>query len=135
MKIRYKAFILPHLGDPYRLCADRFSIGEKEKAFAISDGVGNSLFPEVWAKSLCDDYVQTSGDFICDNCLCREKELIDLWEKIRDERVASFTPDELFIYEMGLGKADFAAATFVGLSLSVDKWFCWALGDSYLGIL
>lgn len=58
MKIRYKAFILPHLGDPYRLCADRFSIGEKEKAFAISDGVGNSLFPEVWAKSLCDDYVQ-----------------------------------------------------------------------------
>lgn len=135
MKIRYKAFILPHLGDPYRLCADRFSIREKEKAFAISDGVGNSLFPEVWAKSLCDDYVQTPGDFICDNCLCREKELIDLWEKIRNERVESFTSDELFIYEMGLGKADFAAATFVGLSLSVDKWFCWALGDSYLGIL
>ncbi len=135
MIIRYKAFILPHLGDPYRLCADRFSIGEKEKAFAISDGVGNSLFPEVWAKSLCDDYVQTPGDFICDNRLCREKDLIDHWEKIRDERVASFTPDELFIYEMGLGKADFAAATFVGLSLSVDKWFCWALGDSYLGVL
>lgn len=135
MIIRYKAFILPHLGDPYRLCADRFSIGEKEKAFAISDGVGNSLFPEVWAKSLCDDYVQTPGDFICDNCLCREKELIDHWEKTRQERVASFTPDELFIYEMGLGKADFAAATFVGLSLSIDKWCCWALGDSYLGIL
>ena len=135
MIIRYKAFILPHLGDPYRLCADRFSISEKEKAFAISDGVGNSLFPEAWAKSLCDDYVQTPGDFICGDCLCREKELIDGWEKIRDKRVASFTPNELFIYNVGLDKANFAAATFVGLSLSVDKWFCWALGDSYLGIL
>lgn len=135
MIIRYKAFILPHLGDPYRLCADRFSISEKEKAFAISDGVGNSLFPEVWAKSLCDDYVQTPDDFICGYCLCREKELIDGWEKIRDKRVASFTPNQLFIYNVGLANADFAAATFVGLSLSVDKWFCWALGDSYLGIL
>lgn len=135
MIIQYKAFILPHLGDPYRLCADRFSIGEKEKAFAISDGVGNSLFPEVWAKSLCDDYVQTPGNFICDNCLCREKELIEYWKKKRDEQVQSFSADELFIYEMGLSKADFAAATFVGLCLSDDKWFCWALGDSYLGIL
>lgn len=135
MKIRYKAFILPHLGDPYRQCADRFSISEKEMAFAISDGVGNSLFPEVWAKALCDDYVQAPENFICNNSLCRENELIYHWGKIRDERVASFTPDELFIYEVGLDKADFAAATFVGLQISADNWSCWSLGDSYLGIL
>lgn len=135
MKIRYKAFILPHLGEPYRLCADRFSISEKEMAFAISDGVGNSLFPEVWAKALCDDYVQAPEDFICNNSLGRENELICHWGKVRDKRVASFTPDELFIYEMGLDKADFAAATFVGLQISADKWSCWALGDSYLGVL
>lgn len=135
MKIIYKAFTLPHVGDPYRLCADRYSISTENNSFAISDGVGNSLFPGEWAKLICDDYVHVSDEFIVNDKLVREDELISTWSQIRDKIVEGFTEDEKFIYEMGLDKADFAAATFVGLKLSPSEWSCQALGDSYLVLL
>jgi hypothetical protein len=135
MKIIYKAFTLPHVGDPYRLCADRYSISTENNSFAISDGVGNSLFPGEWAKLICDDYVHFGDEFIVDDKLVREDELISTWSQIRDKIVEGFTEDEKFIYEMGLDKADFAAATFVGLRLNPTGWSCQALGDSYLVLL
>lgn len=135
MKIIYKAFTLPHVGDPYRLCADRYSISTENNSFAISDGVGNSLFPGEWAKLICDDYVHVGDEFIVNDKLVREDELISTWSQIRDKIVEGFTEDEKFIYEMGLDKADFAAATFVGLRLNPTEWSCQALGDSYLVLL
>lgn len=135
MKIIYKAFTLPHVGDPYRLCADRYSVSTENDSFAISDGVGNSLFPGEWAKLICDDYVHNTAEFIVNEKLHREGKLISEWSLKRDEIVEGFSEDEKFIYEMGLDKADFAAATFVGLRLSSSEWSCQALGDSYLVLL
>ena len=132
MNINYSAFILPHIGDSFNQCADRFSYSEANNCFAIADGVGNSLFPGEWATIVCDDYVAHPMNFMFESHLVREKELIDQWEKQRDEQVANLTDNERFIYEMGLDKADFAACTFVGLSLQMDKWKCQAIGDSYL---
>lgn len=135
MKIIYKAFTLPHVGDPYRFCADRYSISTEKNSFAISDGVGNSLFPAEWAKLICDDYVRDAEKFIVNDKLYREEELISEWSQVRDSIVEGFSEDEKFIYEMGLARVDFAAATFVGLRLAPSSWSCQALGDSYLVLL
>ena len=135
MQINYSAFILPHVGDLYSQCADRFSCGEANNCFAIADGVGNSLFPGEWATILCEDYIKHPDIFSSDSKLVREEELIKQWEQQRDERVSNLNDDERFIYEMGLDKADFAAATFVGLSLDKKGWKCQAIGDSYLFII
>lgn len=135
MQIEYSAFILPHIGDSISQCADRFSCGTANHCFAIADGVGNSLFPGEWASLLCEDYISYPNDFSAESKLVREDKLIYQWELLRDERVSNLTEDEKFIYEMGLDKADFAACTFVGLSLDNNGWNCLAIGDSYLFVI
>lgn len=135
MRIEYSAFILPHIGDKYSQCADRFSCGEDNQCFAIADGVGNSLFPGDWASLLCDDYIGHPTLFTEKSHLVREDELIGKWEESRKLRISNLTDDERFIYEMGLDKADFAASTFVGLTLDEKGWASQAIGDSYLFVI
>lgn len=132
MLIEYSAFILPHIGDKYQQCADRFSYSETNQCFAIADGVGNSLFPSEWAQLLCDDFVKHPTIFSEESHLLREDELIKEWEKQRETKITNLSEDEKFIFEVGLEKADFAASTFVGLSLDKNGWNCQAIGDSYL---
>lgn len=135
MELRYKTFIMPHVGDLYSQCADRFAIGTDKNCFAIADGVGESLFPYDWAELVCKDFIANPNLFCEDNKLVRESQLIKAWNQKRDERTANLTETELFLFEMGLEKADFAACTFVGLSIDKKQWQSLALGDSYLFIL
>lgn len=135
MELRYKTFIMPHIGDKYSQCADRFAIGTDKNCFAIADGVGESLFPYDWAELVCKDFIANPNLFCEDNKLVRESQLIKAWNQKRDERTANLTETELFLFEMGLEKADFAACTFVGLSIDKKQWQSLALGDSYLFVL
>ena len=135
MELRYKTFIMPHVGDLYSQCADRFAIGTDKNCFAIADGVGESLFPYDWAELVCEDFIANPNLFCENNKLVRENALIEAWNRKRKERIANLTETELFLYEMGLEKADFAACTFVGLSIDKKQWQCLALGDSYLFVL
>lgn len=135
MELRYKTFIMPHVGDLYSQCADRFAIGTDKNCFAIADGVGESLFPYDWAELVCEDFIANPNLFCENNKLVRENALIEAWSQKRDERTANLTETELFLFEMGLEKADFAACTFVGLSVDKKQWQSLALGDSYLFVL
>jgi hypothetical protein len=135
MELRYKTFIMPHVGDSYSQCADRFAIGTDKNCFAIADGVGESLFPYDWAELVCEDFIANPNLFCENNKLVRENALIEAWNQKRDERTANLTETELFLFEMGLEKADFAACTFVGLSIDKKQWQSLALGDSYLFVL
>ena len=123
---------MPHIGDKYSQCADRFAIGTDKNCFAIADGVGESLFPYDWAELVCNDFIANPNLFCEENKLVRESQLIEAWNKKRDGRIANLTETELFIFQMGLEKADFAACTFVGLTVDKNQWQCIALGDSYL---
>ena len=135
MELRYKTFIMPHVGDLYSQCADRFAIGTDKNCFAIADGVGESLVPYDWAELVCEDFIANPNLFCENNKLVRENTLIEAWNQKRDERTANLTETELFLFEMGLEKADFAACTFVGLSIDKKQWQSLALGDSYLFVL
>lgn len=136
MKAKYKGFILPHIGDSYSLCADRFDYSEETKSFAIVDGVGNSLFPDAWAEIVVHDFVENPDNFHDGhNRLVREAQLIEKWTHKANERTQNLTEEQRFIFEMGLDKADFAACTFVGLQFYKDNWICEAIGDSYLFVL
>ena len=126
---------MPHVGDLYSQCADRFAIGTDKNCFAIADGVGESLFPYDWAELVCEDFIANPNLFCENNKLVRENALIEAWNQKRDERTANLTETELFLFEMGLEKADFAACTFVGLSIDKKQWQSLALGDSYLFVL
>ena len=135
MKLQYSTFIMPHIGDHYSQCADRFAIGKENHCFAIADGVGASFFPEVWAELVSKDFVDYGESFENNNVLVREEELITRWNDSVEEKVSNLTAEEKFLIEMSRERCDFAACTFVGLSIDNKQWHCKALGDSYLFVL
>lgn len=135
MKLQYSTFICPHIGDRYSQCADRFAISKENHRFAIADGVGASFFPEVWAELVSQDFTNHSETFAEDTHLVREQQLISKWNEIVNEKIVNLTTEEQFIVEMSKERCDFAACTFVGLSIDDNKWHCHALGDSYLFVL
>lgn len=135
MKLQCSTFIMPHIGDKYSQCADRFAISKDGHHFAIADGVGASFFPAIWAEILSNDFVQHSESFIDKNVLVNEARLIGEWNDKVKVATANLSDKENFLIEMAKDKCDFAACTFVGLTIDKDKWHCQALGDSYLFIL
>lgn len=135
MKLQCSTFIMPHIGDKYSQCADRFAISENGNHFAIADGVGASFFPAIWAEIVSKDFVQHSESFIDKNVLVNEARLIGEWNDKVKVATANLSDKENFLIEMAKDKCDFAACTFVGLTIDKDKWHCQALGDSYLFIL
>lgn len=135
MELRYSTFIMPHIGDLYSQCADRFAIGKEHPCFAIADGVGASFYPEIWADLVSGDFVNNPETFVSDNKLTREEQLINNWSCAVNDRNKQLTASELFIIDMAKEKCDFAACTFVGLIVDKYKWKCSALGDSYLFVL
>lgn len=135
MKLQCSTFIMPHIGDKYSQCADRFAISEDGHHFAIADGVGASFFPAIWAEIVSNDFVQHSESFIDKNVLVNEARLIGEWNDKVKVATANLSDKENFLIEMAKDKCDFAACTFVGLTIDKDKWHCQALGDSYLFIL
>lgn len=135
MKLQYSTFIMPHIGDMYSQCADRFAISRDGHHFAIADGVGASFFPAIWAEIVSKDFVQHNESFIDGNVLIDEARLIDEWNDKVKVATANLSDKEKFLVEMAKDRCDFAACTFVGLTIDKDKWHCQALGDSYLFIL
>lgn len=135
MKLQYSTFIMPHIGDMYSQCADRFAISKDGYHFAIADGVGASFFPAIWAEIVSKDFVQHSESFIDGNMLIDEARLIGEWNDKVKVATANLSDKEKFLIEMAKDRCDFAACTFVGLTIDKNKWHCQALGDSYLFIL
>ncbi len=126
---------MPHVGDCYSQCADRFAIGKNTHRFAIADGVGASFFPEVWAELVSKDFIEHCDRFEENTILLREQSLISSWNDIVKKKISNLTDEEIFLIEMSKERCDFAACTFVGLSVDNTKWHCKALGDSYLFVL
>ncbi|MBQ7690437.1 MAG: hypothetical protein IJT30_04490 [Muribaculaceae bacterium] len=136
MRLEYSAFIMPHIGDSYSQCADRFAIDKNTHRFAVADGVGASFFPEVWAELVVKDFKDHGlFEFEKDTILLREPDLISSWKDEVTNKISNLTSKEKFLVEMSKEKCDFAACTFVGLSIDNKEWHCKALGDSYLFVL
>ena len=135
MKLQYSTFIMPHIGDRYSQCADRFAISKEFPCFAIADGVGASFFPEIWAEIISNDFINHCESFENNTVLVREQNLITKWNDLVKEKISDLIDEEKFLIDMSRERCDFAACTFVGLSIDAQKWYCKALGDSYLFVL
>ena len=125
MKITIKGFITCKKNEKYSDCADRYAYDIETHRFAISDGVGKSFFPEIWAQILVDNFValQEVAELSIEKCQSE-------WLKQVTEKVT--VPDvEWFVYNPFILQEP-AKATFVSLRFSREKWVGQALGDSFL---
>ena len=128
MKIR--AFITQHKAEKVSECQDRFAVNEETKIVAVSDGVSQSIFPDLWANLLVEHYTQKGT--------LQESERIELCNKWR-KQVQEYIEAEKskgnnpWRTESNLAEGISAGATLCGLRFnSGSHWVCDVLGDSCL---
>lgn len=126
MKIR--AFITHKQSEHYSDCQDRYAINEDTHTLAVSDGMSESVFPDIWANLLSQHYANHGH--------CTEEELENLrkeWlqnveEYLKEEREAGRNPWRL---ENCINEKKGAGATICGVRFTdASKWECDVLGDS-----
>lgn len=128
MKIR--AFITQKKAEKASDCQDRFAVNKETRMAAVSDGVSQSIFPDLWANLLVEHYTlkgQVSKDDRLD--LCQQwRNLVQ--EYIEKEKAEGKNP---WRTESNLAEGLSAGATLCGLKFSKDyHWVCDVLGDSCL---
>ena len=126
MKIR--AFITHKMCECYSDCQDRFCINIEEKTIAVSDGISQSIFSDVWAELLSAQYAKIGH--------CNDddrKELCVEWlrrvEQFRDEEKAK--GENPWHLNNCLSGHRGAGATLCGIRFEDEKNWCGdVLGDS-----
>lgn len=127
MKIR--AFITHKLNECYSDCQDRFSINEKSRTLAVSDGMSQSVFPDFWADILSEYYTSKGS--------CSEMErqsLCELWlrkvEQYKEHEIEAGRNPSWRINNILAGH-DSAGATLCGVKFeNANNWNGHVLGDS-----
>lgn len=126
MKIR--AFITHKKCEKYADCQDRFFISRDKKSIAVSDGMSQSFFPDIWAELLSKHYAENSLftekdiDMLAERWRGRVKEYID---KHRGE------PDFSWRTESSFDEGRTAGATVCGVTFTDSgHWRGCVLGDS-----
>ena len=131
MIIEISAFITAHAGDGIEKCQDSFSLNLQNKSFAISDGVSNSLYPQVWSKLLTESYSYQIWE-IEDDLVIPFDKLVPKYESIVNEEYAKLNDDEKFCFELSREKCPLGAATLLGLRINERTVTMNTIGDSTL---
>lgn len=134
MIVKYSAFIVPHGGEGYNNCQDRFLINKDTCSFGVADGVSQSFSPSTWAEIVCNNFVNNPEDFISANdskWKNQDKACFEFDSKIQQEQ-NELSDNQKFLLEVQKEKYEYAACTFVGLHMSHNKWKAVCIGDSML---
>lgn len=131
--MKIKAFITHKLAEKYKDCQDRFCISKSTKSIAISDGMSQSIFQDIWAELLTNSFVSTKDFKLHDNL----KDLTEKWREKVDSILEQKRKDGIDPWraENSLAKGLSAGATFCGLRFDRNEWSCQVLGDSSLIVL
>mgnify|MGYP004449960499 FL=1 len=126
------AFTTHKAAERYKDCQDSFAINMCKKSFAMSDGMTQSIFPDLWSRILVEEYVNSDDP---DSFGLNIKNYQDRWlervnkelEALKEAGVPSWRLENFIKLRQGAG------ATFVGIVL--DDRFNWhghILGDTAL---
>ena len=58
-----RCFILPKEGELMFECQDRYALNAKRGRYTVADGLAASFVPGPWARIICKNFVEHSGDF------------------------------------------------------------------------
>ena len=58
MLVSVKGFIYHKTAENFSDCFDRYGVNASANKFAISDGITQSFFPDIWAEQLIDFYIR-----------------------------------------------------------------------------
>ena len=129
-----KAFITHKMSENFADCQDRFGVNADTKSVAVSDGMGSTWQPKIWARLLVDEFIGNEKwlpDINSIKPLCRK------WQEEVNAFIANLketnAPEYLInMNELNLVKGRSAGATFVGIRFNEKKWSGSVLGDSCL---
>ena len=128
MKIR--AFITQKKAEKASDCQDRFAVNKETMMAAVSDGVSQSIFPDLWANLLVEHYTLSGKLSEQDRqSLCQKWKGLVL-KYIDEEKSKGNNP---WRTESNLAEGISAGATLCGVKFNNNyHWTCDVLGDSCL---
>ena len=139
--LKIKAFITHKTGEEKKDIQDAFALHHDSKRYAISDGVGQSFFPDIWAKILVEEFKEldwpTPEEKERDSILTAWlNQAQNTWKQRIDERISN-TENVKFFIRNKLANKESAAATFLGVSCweeneNTIKCRAIGLGDTFL---
>ena len=109
---------------------DRIAIDWEKRRYALSDGVTNSVLPEVWAQLLVDEYLKINQveDF-------PTVSLSTNYQVARDLYAASLSKEKMYDLEIREEVFEVSSATFVGVEINESTFCCQIIGDSCLFVI
>ena len=137
MKINLTGFFVPKAGEELESCADSLSVDTLNMAFAVSDGVTQSLYPAIWSRILTSEYVKSPQTFFVTSPQGKavKPALSDKFERKFQEKYNSLEPRKRKIVDISREKKPFSAATFIGLLIKNNTIHIDTIGDSVVFIL
>lgn len=132
MKINLTGFFVPKAGEELESCADSLSVNTLNMAFAVSDGVTQSLYPAIWSRILTSEYVKSPQTFFVTGPQGKtvKPALADNFERKFQEKYNSLEPQKRRIVDISRKKKPFSAATFIGLWIKNNTIHIDTIGDS-----
>ena len=131
MKIDVKGFIVPHNGEPYYTCADRYAINRESQIIAVTDGVGGSLYPSFLSERIVNEFCENPYKiFDTENNFIRNfKSEFDSYCQARFNELPE---NKRRIIALKAEQTSSSSCTFVGCFIENGVWKYYAIGDSYL---
>lgn len=129
--MKIKAFIEHKLAEHYSDCQDFFYINAEERAVAVSDGMSQSIFPDLWAEELTTKFAKNKQ-------WNASKEQIrasqDEWKKHVENFVKRKECEgkDPWMLKNSLIEKRGAGATFCGIRFNGKEWNGIVLGDTSL---
>ena len=128
--MKISAFITPKKSELMSDCQDRFAIDYSTRTVAVSDGVSQSIFQDLWAQLIVDHYVK-NGRFTEEDrvglCSSWKLKVLDYIETVKKEGGNPWRAED----NLKCGYS--AGATLCGVKFLDDsRWECDVIGDSAL---
>lgn len=132
MNIEIKGFIIPHNGEPYYTCADRYAVEPCTKAMAIADGVGGSLYPSFLSDRITTDFVKNPTNLFDNKSLSLTKDYSSELDIYYQHRYSELSAVKQQILDLKAEQTNASSCTFVGCYIENNRLRYYTLGDSYL---
>lgn len=133
MSIDYRGFMISKGAISIGGCADSIAFNLDLQRFAVADGITKSYFPQFFARSLTDHFVNhnvPASVFFEDDNAETLNLVIDDWRRScleEEEKADEYTKD---IYSLRWEYTPFGASTFAGLTIEKERFSLLVLGDS-----
>ena len=125
--MRVKSFITHKRGQTFSSIQDSIAINEEKCRFALSDGVSDSVLPEIWANILTNSFINVDNVELFPTVDMQNEFLLR-----KEAYISNLDREALYLFKLIEKRFRTGSATFIGIELNNNILSWQIIGDSCL---